>query len=151
MTLLAELVDTSLRVGSQSGRLAKIAHMASFIRSLNDDEIGIGVAYLCGETPQGRQGIGYALIRDARPETSASAPALTLIEVDAAIASTQAASGRGSVGLRRRLLAELLERATEPEQDFLVRLLLGELRQGALEGLVIEAVAAAAELPRADV
>ena len=151
MTLLAELVDTSRRVGSQSGRLAKIAQMASFIRSLDDDEIGVGVAYLCGETPQGRQGIGYALIRDARPETSASAPALTLAEVDAAIGSTQAASGRGSVGLRKRLLAGLFERATEAEQDFLVRLLLGELRQGALEGLVIEAVAAAAELPPADV
>jgi DNA ligase-1 len=151
MTLLAEVVDTSARVGDISGRRAKVAQIAALLRKLGPDEIGVGVAFLAGEIPQGRKGIGYALIRDAHPEAAAQAPVLTLRDVDTALATIGATGGRGSIAERKRRLAALLAAATNAEQSFLVRLLLGELRQGALEGLMIDAVASAAEVPVADV
>jgi DNA ligase 1 len=151
MTLLAELVGTSARVGDVSGRRAKIAEIATLLQKLDPDEIDIGVAYLAGELPQGRKGIGYALIRDSHPEAAAQAPKLTLHDVDSALSTIGATAGRGSVAERQRLLGTLLAAATATEQAFLVKLLLGELRQGALEGLMIEAVASASGLPGADV
>jgi DNA ligase 1 len=151
MTLLAEVVGTSARVGDISGRRAKIAEIASLLQKLGPDEIELGVAYLAGEIPQGRKGIGYALIRDSHPETAAQAATLTLRDVDTALATIGATAGRGSMAERKRLLAALLASATATEQAFLVRLLLGELRQGALEGLMIEAVASAAGVPVAEV
>jgi hypothetical protein len=146
-TLLAELVDTSERVGEHTGRRIKIAALAHLLRRLSPDEIEIGVSYLAGVTRQGRSGIGYALLRDARPATNVDHPQLTLREVDATLTRIAEVSGSGSVNERARLLSELFARATPDEQDFLERLLIGELRQGALEGIMIEAVAAAAELP----
>ena len=151
MTLLAEIVDTSARVGGLPGRRTKIAEIAALLRRLDPDEIGIGVAYLAGELPQGRKGIGYALIRDSQAEASAPAPTLTLREVDSTLAAIGATAGRGSVAERRRLLGSLFAAATAAEQSFLARLLVGELRQGALEGLMIEAVASSAGLPVAEV
>ena len=151
MTLLTALVETSQRVAENSGRRAKIGEMAQFLRALQPVEIDIGVAFLAGETRQGRRGIGSALLRDARSAASAEVATLTLVDVDTALEEILQASGRGSVAERTRRLAALFARATPREQDFLVRLLLGELRQGALEGLVIEAVAAAAALPADDV
>ena len=151
MTLLAAVVDTSARVGDLPGRRAKIAEIAGLLRTLDPDEIGIGVAYLAGEMPQGRKGIGYALIRDSQAAASAPEPVLTLLEVDTALETIGSTAGRGSVGERRRLLGGLFASATVAEQSFLVRLLVGELRQGALEGLMIEAVASAAGLPVAEV
>ena len=151
MTLLAAVVDTSARVGDLPGRRAKIAEIAGLLRTLDPDEIGIGVAYLAGEMPQGRKGIGYALIRDSQAAASGPEPVLTLLEVDTALETIGSTAGRGSVGERRRLLGGLFASATVAEQSFLVRLLVGELRQGALEGLMIEAVASAAGLPVAEV
>jgi DNA ligase-1 len=129
----------------------KVARMASFLRTLAPSEIDIGVSYLAGVTRQGRSGIGYALIRDARPNINVEVPALTLMQVDATLDQIARASGRGSIAERTRLLATLFAKATAGEQEFLARLLLGELRQGALEGLMIEAVAAAADVPAATV
>ena len=146
-TLVVELVDASQRVGEHSARRAKIAHIADLLRRLEPGEIEIGVSYLAGAIRQGRSGIGYALIRDARPAGNATAPTLTLIEVDAVLEQIARAGGPGSMAQRVRLLSELFVRATAREQEFLTRLLQGELRQGALEGLMIEAVAAAAEVP----
>jgi DNA ligase 1 len=151
MTSLADLVDVSQRVGATSSRRAKIAEIARLLRGMAPDEVALAVAYLSGETRQGRRGIGYALIRAAHPDASASAPALGLRDADAALDAIMRTSGAGSVAERTRLLGALLARASTPEQEFLVRLLLGELRQGALEGLMIEAVAAAAQLPAGDV
>ena len=145
-TLLADLVDTSQRVGEQSSRRAKIADIAALLRRLAPDEIEIGVSWLAGATRQGRSGIGYALIRDARPATSASKPSLTLVEVDAALDRIAKSTGAGSVSARTSLLSAVLQKASSREQDFLTNLLSGELRQGALEGLMIEAVAAAADV-----
>ncbi len=146
-TLLADLVDTSQQVGEHAARRKKIAHMAEFLRRLAPAEIDIGVSYLAGVTRQGKSGIGHALIRDAQSVANVDSAALTLIEVDATLDQIAQASGRGSIAERTRLLSALFARATVREQAFLARLLIGELRQGALEGLMIEAVAAAAEVP----
>jgi DNA ligase-1 len=146
----ADLVAASDRIGSVTGRKAKIAEIAQLLRALDRDEIPIGVAYLAGELPQGRKGIGYALLRDANAAPSADAK-LGIRDVARALSAIVATGGRGSIAERTRLLGELLAAATEAEQSFIARLVLGELRQGALEGLMIEGVAAAGDLPVADV
>jgi DNA ligase-1 len=147
MALLAELVETSRRVAQTPGRNAKIAELAACVRSLPSAEVPVGVAYLSGETRQGRAGIGYALLRDATPAPAPDASSLTLSDVDASLERIAATSGAGSKAARTTILRELLARATPAERDFLYRLLLGELRQGALESLMIEALAAAAGVP----
>jgi DNA ligase-1 len=143
---LADLVDASARVAADASRKAKIAHIAKLLRATPRDEVGIAVAYLSGVTRNGKTGIGYAMIRDARPSAHAASPALSLAEVDVALASIASDSGAGSAARRSTRLRELFARATPAEADFLARLLIGELRQGALEGLMIDAVAAAAQV-----
>ncbi len=140
---LHDIADTSKQVSETSARLVKVEHLTSCLQRLAQDEIAIGVAYLSGELRQGRIGIGPAVLRDAFPDTSAKSPALTLAEVDHMFDRIAAVSGPGSSAERARLLRDLFARATSDEQDFLGRLILGELRQGALEGLVVEAVARA--------
>ncbi|HWX10937.1 MAG TPA: ATP-dependent DNA ligase [Trinickia sp.] len=151
MTLLADVVATSHRVADTPGRNAKVAELAACLRGLAPEEIQIGVAYLSGEPRQGRSGIGYALLRDARPDAVVEAPSLTLAEVDAALERLSSTTGAGSKGERTRILSALLGRATTEERDFLARLMVGELRQGALESLMVDAVAAAASLPASSV
>src|SRR5881396_495464 len=149
--LLAELLAASERVAGTRSRLAKIDALAECLRRLDPPEIALGVAYLSGDTRQGRIGIGYATLKEARAAKRASSPRLTLAQVDEALASISQIKGEGSAAERQRLLAELFARATAPEQDFLARLLLGELRQGALEGIMLDAIARAAKLPAAQV
>jgi len=141
--LLHELVVTSAAVAKASSRLVKIAELAALLQRLTLLEVDIAVAFLSGEPRQGRIGIGASVIRAVKPLSAASSPELSLIEVDRIFEQIAATSGRGSSGDRARLLRDLLTRATVDEQDFLVRLLVGELRQGALEGVLIEAVARA--------
>jgi DNA ligase-1 len=150
-TLLIQLVETSQGVGENAARRSKIARIAAFLRALTPGEIDIGVSYLAGVTRQGKSGVGYAVLRDAQPDGHAESPALTLTEVDATLQQIAQTSGRGSAGARIALLSGLFARSTPREHDFLTRLLVGELRQGALEGLMIEAVAAAADVPAATV
>jgi DNA ligase-1 len=149
--LLSEIVHTSQRVADTPRRLEKIAALADLLRRLALAEIGIAVAYLVGETPQGRIGVGPAAVYAARPAEAASAPALTLADVDAALQSLVKVTGAGSAAQRKHILGALLARATPAEQDFLMRLLLGELRQGALEGIMLEAIARAAALQVSEV
>ncbi|MEE8550725.1 MAG: ATP-dependent DNA ligase, partial [Gemmatimonadota bacterium] len=132
-------------------RLEKIEHLASCLRHLRATEIAAGVAYLSGEPLQGRIGIGWATLRDASSDSAASEPSLELLEVHQAFERIASVSGAGSTAERTRLLHELLTRATREEQDFLSRLLIGELRQGALEGVMVEAIARAADLHARDV
>ena len=146
-TLLAELVETSHSVAENMSRRVKVAAIAKLLRQLAPGEIEIGVSYLSGVTRQGRSGVGYALVRDARPSANVEQPRLKLIDVDSTIATIAQTSGPGSASERTRLLSQLFARATTHEQAFLERLLIGELRQGALEGIMIEAVAAAASVP----
>src|SRR4051812_46795914 len=143
----ARLVDTSRRVAETSGRRAKIALLAELLRTLPPEEIEIAVAYLSGTVLQARLGVGWATIQAALPGSAAEAPSVTLTEVDQSLSRTMQASGAGSAAERQRLLRELFLRLTQAEQHFLGGLLVGELRQGALEGLVLEAVAQAAGLP----
>jgi len=149
--LLAELLAASERVAATRSRLAKIEALAECLRRLDVSEIALGVAYLSGDTRQGKIGIGYASLKDALAAAPASAPQLTLAQVDEALARLAQIKGAGSAAERQRLLAELFARATAGEQDFLARLLLGELRQGALEGIMLDAIAKAANLPAARV
>jgi DNA ligase-1 len=145
---LVEVVDTSNAVAGVSGRLDKIERLAALLARVAPDEIEVAVAFLSGSSRQGRIGVGYAVISQAKAAASAAAEAtLELRDVDDTFARIGTISGAGSTRERGRLLVELFGRATAPEQDFLVKLLFGELRQGALEGVLIEAIARATQLP----
>jgi DNA ligase-1 len=144
---LAEIVATSARVGLSAGRLAKVDTLAACLRAARADEVGIAVRYLSGSVRQQRLGIGgSALNRVRRSVLPAQNASLTLADVDAALERIAGTSGARSGGERIRLLGELFARASADEQDFLARLIVGELRQGAVEGLMVEAVAKAAEI-----
>jgi DNA ligase-1 len=145
--LLHELVETSRAVAEAGGRLAKVSRLASLLRRLDLAEVEIAITFLSGEPRQGRIGIGGAAIREANSASPAPAPVLQLRDVDEQLGRIAAAAGRGSSAERVRLLQDLLRRATAGEQDFLIRLLFGELRQGALEAVLAEAVAQAANVP----
>ncbi len=151
MTLLADLVAASTRAAQTASRLGKRDAIAACLRVVAPDEIEIAVAFLCGETRQGRLCIGYATLSALRSGAAAATPALALREVDDNLARVAATTGKGSATERSALLSALFARATRAEQDFLVRLLVGELRQGALEGVMLEAIAAAAGVAVADV
>src|SRR6266705_1897473 len=144
--LRCELLAAAAGVAGTRSRRAKIDALAQCLRRLDPSEIVLGVAYLSGDTRQGRVGVGYAVLKDALAATPASAARLTLAHIDEALARLAHIKGEGSAAERARLLAELFARATAPEQDFLARLLLGELRQGALEGIMLDAIAKAAKL-----
>ena len=149
--LFAHLVSTSRRVSETRSRLEKTGALASLLRRLAPEEIDVAVAYLSGHLRQGRIGIGGAAVRGARLGSAAEEPSLTLLEVDATFERIAGISGAGSTAARVGMLSDLLARATREEQDFLVRLIYGELRQGALAGLMAEALAAAAEVPADEV
>jgi DNA ligase-1 len=144
---LAELVETSRAVGATASRLDKTARLADLIRRTEPDLVPVTVAYLTGELPQGKIGVGYASLR-AQAGSPASLPTLTLAEVHTALGALKAeAAGAGSSQRRAARLATLLARATLDEREFLMRLVLGELRQGAEAGVVTDAVARAFAVP----
>ena len=153
MTLLADLVRTSSRVSETSSRLAKVREIAGLIGKLSAEEIAIGVSYLAGELPQGRIGVGYAALQ-AAAGAAGSAPGdstLSVEKTDRYVAELAAIRGDGSAKRRSATLSDLFARATGEERPFLLRLLVGELRQGALAGVMIDAIAAASGIPVADV
>ncbi|MGO9050862.1 MAG: ATP-dependent DNA ligase [Streptosporangiaceae bacterium] len=160
--LLDEVVRASAAVAAAAGRLAKVSAIASLLQAVPPAEIPVAVAFLSGELTQRQIGVGYAALVDLLGESRASRhelspgagpapqqPVLTLAETDAAFGAIGALSGPGSQAQRRELLTALLSRATGPERDFLVRLLAGDLGQGALDGVMTEAIARAAGLPAA--
>jgi DNA ligase-1 len=162
--LLERVVRTSAAVARSPGRLVKVAEIAGLLREVPAGEIPAAVAFLSGELTQRQIGVGYAAIVDllgpggaaARPAAEAlppppDVPSLTLTEADEAFGAIGAQSGPGSQAQRRSLLRAVLERATDQEREFLVRLLGGELGQGALAGVMTEAIAAAAGVPAAAV
>lgn len=145
---LAQVVETSRRVAEASGRLEKIGFLASLLASAPPEEIEIATAFLSGSFRQSRLGVGYAALQAAMPEIPADSPSLELSEVDATFERlSKVSAGKGSTAERQRLLRELLARATRDEQHFLFGLVVGELRQGAVEGVMLEAVAKAAGVP----
>ena len=143
MTLLADVVAASQEVADTSARSRKVAILAELLRRLDPDDVAIATGLLSGAPRQGRVGIGYSTIYGIE-SAPASEPTLTVAELDTAISQIQAATGSGSGKLRKQLLADLLDRATEPEAGFVRRLFTGELRQGALAGVMVDAVAKAA-------
>ena len=145
--LLAELAEASRAVSQTSARLAKVAALADALRAASAAEVPVLVAYLSGELPQRQIGVGWAALRSVPPP--AEMPSLTLLAVDEALTVIKAVGGKGSAAERKRLVGELFAAATAEEQFFLVRLLSGELRQGALDGVMTDAVARAAGVPRA--
>ena len=173
--LLSDLVRTSDAVSLASARRVKISEIAGLLRRASAGEVPVAVAFLSGELRQRQIGVGYAalggLLRadlpagggrtdggladsgaaGAGPAPGPAARPLTLAETDSVFAAIGATTGQGSQAERRRLLGALFARATPAEQSFLTRLLAGELHQGALEGVMVEAVARAAGVPTGEV
>ncbi|RIL05667.1 MAG: ATP-dependent DNA ligase [Proteobacteria bacterium] len=143
---LVDLAAASRDVARTPGRLAKVGRLAACLRALAPDEVAQGVAYLMGELPQGRIGIGGAALRAAR-QPPAHEPRLTLADLDEELSQIAATRGAGSASARAQRIAALFAACTELEQDFLAALLAGELRQGALEGVMLDAIAQAFAVP----
>jgi DNA ligase-1 len=150
MTLLAPVVAASLQVAATRSRLAKIRLLAALLRTLDPEELEIAVLFLSGEIRQGRIGIGYSTLSSCL-DVTASVPSLGIPQVDRIFEELAATRGAGSGARRSAVLNALFGRATREEQEFLVRLLIGELRQGALGGVMIDAIATATGLPVGDV
>jgi DNA ligase 1 len=147
--LLIDLARTSASVAAVSARLAKIAHLAELLGRVGPDEAETAIAYLSGDLPQRQIGVGWRSLRDF-PEPRQVATA-TLTQVDGLLTRIKSQSGAGSQAARKALVDELFGALTRQEQSFLQRLLTGELRQGALDGVMIEAIAKAAGVPSAEV
>ena len=143
--LFARVVETSQRMAATTKRLVKIGLLSSLLAQLQSGEIEIVVSYLSGAIPQGKIGIGYSVLRDITA-APAETDTLEVLDVDRALEAIPSIQGAGSSARRLAALHELFVRATEPEQHFLGALLVGELRQGALEGIMLEAVARASHL-----
>ena len=143
------MADASEAVAATSSRLAKVAVLATALHDAGPAEVTIAVAYLSGELPQRQIGVGWATLRQA--PSPADTATLTLTDVDTTLTAIGAATGKGSQATRKQLVDELFGRATAKEQAFLRGLLSGELHQGALEGVMSEPIARAAEVPSAQV
>jgi DNA ligase 1 len=148
--LLAELVATAGAVAETSSRNAKLSLIADLLRRADAGEVEAAVGFLAGEPRQGRIGVGWATAY-RQGIAPAAAPSLTIVDLDDAMTRILATTGPGSVGSRGDILASLFSRATAEEADFVRRLFTGEMRQGALDGVVTEAIARAAGVPSAAV
>ena len=143
---LSALVTTSRAVADTSSRLRKIDLLASFLASVPPGEIETAVALLTASPRQGRLRVGGAMLAQTRAVEPAGAPTLELTDIDVCFDRLAGASGTGSTEVRAGLLRDLFRRATYEEQDVLVRILFGELRQGALESVLVDAVARASDI-----
>jgi DNA ligase-1 len=146
MTLLADVVTASKEVTDTSSRSRKVAILAELVRTLDPAEVPLAVGFLAGAPKQGRVGVGYATVYGIE-QAPAGEASLTIGELDGAITEVQETTGSGSAAKRKQVLADLFERATQQEADFIRRLFTCELRQGALAGLMIDAIAKAAGVP----
>jgi DNA ligase-1 len=150
VTAFADVVAASETAAATTKRTAKVAALAELLGRLAPEEVAPAVGFLTGTPRQGRTGVGWATV-GAVDTLAASEASLTIDDVDTALTTVAATSGAGSTALRNSVLHELFGRATEAEAWFLRRLLVGELRQGALEGLMTDAVSKAAGVPIAAV
>ena len=144
---LDTLVQTSRAVAASSGRLEKIASLAGLLKQLSGEEVAIAIGFLVGWPRQGKLGVGWATVAEARETPLATEASLELLDVDRAFTTLQSAKGKGSSAARTSALRDLFARATADEQSFLAALVIGEVRQGALEGVMLDAVAKAASIP----
>lgn len=144
--LFDELARASRMVGATTKRNEKVAVLADVLGRLAPDEVVPAVAFLTGTTPLGRIGVGWSTMSDVRVDAAAD-PTWTVLDVDERLRRIEAMSGTGVVAARRDALAELLGAATADEQQLLWGIIGGELRQGALAGVMTTAVATAAGVP----
>lgn len=144
--LLGDVASTRSRVAATTKRSEKTAALADLFRQAAPTEVGVLVGFLVGELRQGALGVGWATVSKV-VETPAPDPGLEILDVHATFSRLQATSGPGSAARRHSILAELFARASGEEQELLRRLVVGDLRQGALAGLVTDAVAKAAGVP----
>ena len=148
---LTVLVRASAGAAATRSRLEKRRLLAECLKAAGVAQSALVVNYLSGRLPQGRIGLGPSLLRDLDlPDAGAGRPTLRLSEIDHAFTRLAGIGGKGSKQARQALLTDLLARATTDERDFLYRLMLGELRQGAHEGLLVDALAEATGLPERD-
>jgi DNA ligase-1 len=147
MTALADLVATSAALTATSSRKAKVAALADLLRALGPDEVGVAVAFLTGAPRQGRIGVGWVRVSALRGR--AATASLSIDDLDAALTRLESCVGPGSEARRAEIIDELGDALTDDEARFVRALLTGELRQGALAGLMTDAVAAAADVPGA--
>lgn len=147
MTALRLLADTSQLLAATPKRTQKRSALVATLEACDASERGLTALYLSGGLRQAKLGVGYAQLAGLRAIPAAAEASLTLAVVDQTLDAIAATAGAGSVARRLALLTQLFERATESEQRFLAGLLLGELRQGAVESLVVDAVAVAAKVP----
>ena len=148
--LLSEVVATASTVAATSSRLAKVEALADLLRRLPPEEVAPTVGFLIGRARQGRVGVGYRTVSGLMGEP-AETPSLTVADLDHLLDDLLAATGTGSAALRQDTLKSLGRRATADEQQFVTRVLIGEMRTGALEGVLVDAVAKASEVPVAAV
>ncbi|HEX9376676.1 MAG TPA: ATP-dependent DNA ligase [Actinomycetota bacterium] len=147
--LFEDIARASVGVAATPKRLEKVARLAEALGHASPDEVPVAVAHLSGDIPGGTIGVGWASLRD--PPPPAATATLRVLEVQRAFEELRSTAGSGSQTRRRAILHDLLARATAPEQAFLRGLMLGEIRQGALEGLMVEAVARASGVGAAEV
>jgi DNA ligase 1 len=145
VTAFAAVRATSERVAASPSRSAKVAALVELLRALAPEEVAPVVAMLSGEPRQGRFGVGWRRLADLHVEPAAQ-PTLTVGDVDRALDRLAATTGTGSVGARNAALTALFSQATAAEGELLFQLLTGGLRQGALEGVMVDAVARAARV-----
>ena len=143
---LSRLVNVSRQVADTRSRLKKRAYLSECLREAAPEEVALIVDYLTGSLPQGRIGLGPAMIKGLVGGEAATKATLTLREVDSIFQGIAGTSGKGSQQSRRSQLGALFKRATRDGREFLVRLILGELRQGALEGVLVEGIADASSV-----
>ena len=150
MLKLGEIVAASRDVASTRSRKQKTERLARLLAMLEPAEVRAAVGFLCGELRQGKLGVGYRTLQQLRQLAGAPEPSVTVVELDAIFQELSELSGKGSAKRRDQLLHDLFARLSEGERDFVARLMVGELRQGALEALVIEALGQATRISAAE-
>ncbi|MFK0104481.1 ATP-dependent DNA ligase [Streptomyces sp. NPDC091217] len=147
--LLTRLAEVSREVAATAARSRKTALLAELFRETAPDDVPVVIPYLAGRLPQGRLGVGWKVL--SRPVAAAAEPSLTVREVDARLTGLGKVSGPGSQAERGRIVGELMGEATADEQRFLLGLITGEVRQGALDAVAVEGLAQATDADPADV
>ncbi len=147
MMLLKDLVEISRNVGLTPKRKEKVSFLARLLQQANGKEIALAARYLSGQLTQGRLGVGWAILQEALKDLSDQHRPLGLVEIDRFFEEVSREKGTGSLERKLILLRNLFSSTRQDEREFLISLIMGEIRQGALEGLVLEAISRASSLP----
>jgi len=146
MVFIKDLVEVSEKVSATSRKKEKISLLAHFFQQAKGREIALAASYLSGQLPQDRLGIGWATLQEALKDLIEKLQPLNLIELDRLFEDISREKGAGSLEKKVKILRDIFSSIQKNERDFLTRLIMGEIRQGALEGLVLEALAQASSL-----